>query len=104
MQSSPEVRQQFEAAVSKWMTLFNSGDESGLASLYTEDGKFLVPHIPALIGREAIQGFITGVRESGVTEVVLTISDVEADTDSAVEHGRYGQRNQRNLIQGRDAG
>jgi uncharacterized protein (TIGR02246 family) len=89
MQSSPEVRQQFEAAASKWMTLFNSGDASGLAALYSEDGKFLVPHIPAVVGREAIQGFITGVRESGVTEVVLTISDVEADAESAVEHGRY---------------
>ena len=89
MKSSPVVRQQFEAAVSKWMTLFKSGDVSGLAALYTEDGKFLVPHIPAVVGRDAIQAFVTDVRESGVAEVVLTISDVEADAESAVEHGRY---------------
>ena len=89
MQNSPAVQQEFEAAVSTWMTLFKSGDIAGLAELYTTDGKFLVAHMPAVVGREAIQAFLTGARESGVAEVELTITEVEADEESAVEHGRY---------------
>ena len=42
MQSSPAVQQEFEAAVSTWMTLFKSGDIAGLAALYTADGKSIV--------------------------------------------------------------
>jgi len=89
MQENQAVREEIEAGVKEWMAKFKAGDVAGVAALYTEDAKFLAPHTPAFVGRDAIQAFIAGVREMGVTEVELTIAEVEADDESAIEHGRY---------------
>ena len=92
MQENQAVRQELEAGVREWMSKFKAGDVAGVAALYTEDAKFLAPHAPAVIGRDAIQAFLAGAREMGVAEVELTIAEVEADDESAIEHGRYAMK------------
>jgi uncharacterized protein (TIGR02246 family) len=89
MRENQAVRQEIEAGVKEWMSKFKAGDVASVAALYTEDAKFLAPHAPAFVRRDAIQAFLTGDREMGVTEVELTIAEVEADDESAIEHGRY---------------
>ena len=89
MQEIQAVREEIEAGVNEWMSKFKAGDVAGVAALYTENAKFLVPHAPAFVGRDAIEAFLASVREMGVAEVELTIAEVEADDESAMEHGRY---------------
>jgi len=89
MRENKAVRQELEVGVKEWMSKFKAGDVAGVAALYTEGAKFLAPHTPAVVGRDAIQTFLAGAREMGVAEIELTISEAEADDESAIEHGRY---------------
>ena len=47
-----------EAREAEWLKAFNAGDASGVAQIYTQDGRILPPNGPIVDGRAAIEGFV----------------------------------------------
>ncbi len=79
------VRREVEQRVRAFEAAFNRGDMAALADLYTEDGTLLPLDSKAITGREEIQQFWQGVRDSGITQVALHPQRVEASGDLATE-------------------
>jgi Nuclear transport factor 2 (NTF2) domain len=51
------TRQDIEAREQEFVEAFNSGDASGVACLFTEDGRVLPPNADAVQGRASIEAF-----------------------------------------------
>ncbi len=79
------VRQEIERRVREFEAAFNRGDMAALAALYTEDATLLPPDSDAISGRQGIERFWQGVRDSGVTQIALHPQQVEASGDMAAE-------------------
>ncbi|TBW29993.1 SgcJ/EcaC family oxidoreductase [Gramella sp. KN1008] len=74
-------------ANSEFASLFNEGDSTGVANLYTDDAKFMMEGSPAITGRENIQSAIAGIKNSGISRVDLRTIEVWGDEDMVVEEG-----------------
>ena len=69
-----------------------AGDAAVAAACYTPDGKFMVPNMEPVAGREAIQGFFQGAFDQGVTGLDLETDELELFGDTATEVGRWTLR------------
>ena len=77
-----------EQRESEWLQAFNSGDASGVAQLYTTDGRILPPNSPIIEGRSAAEGF---VKEFVATQAQLTFNllTVHESADMCAAVGTY---------------
>ncbi len=89
MIASQTASAEIERANREFEAKFDAGDTDGVAALYTADAEFIAPHQAALAGRTAIGAFLAGAREAGIAAIALTTLEVEADSESAIERGRY---------------
>ena len=82
--SAPALAQKAEidANNAKWLELFNKGDFSGIASLYSADAIALPPGSAMVKGRTAIEAMWKGMAEQ-VTDPKLTTLDVKPLGSSA---------------------
>jgi uncharacterized protein (TIGR02246 family) len=64
-------------------------DAEALASLYTEEGRFLAPNMPPCEGRAAIQAAMQGLFDMGARS--LDVQSIETREEGAVtiEYGHY---------------
>jgi uncharacterized protein (TIGR02246 family) len=76
--SAPALAQkaEIEANNAKWIELFNKGDFSGIASLYSADATAFPPGSAMVHGRAAIEAMWKGMAEQ-VTDPKLTTVDVK---------------------------
>ena len=84
-----EVRQAIERLDAQWEDAANRGDAAAVASLYAEDGRFMVPNADIVEGRANIQAAVQGLVDMKLRNVDLTTVDVGASGDLAYEVGRY---------------
>lgn len=87
--SPAALRQQIEAANTRFMDAFRNGDAHGIAACYTADAQLLPAHSDVVAGTDAITGFWRGVLEMGIAQAALETTEVEGRGDLAVEVGRY---------------
>ena len=80
-----------EASNIDFMAKAKRGDVAALAMRYTEDAAFLVPNMPAVEGRKNIEGLLKGLL-SVVSELNLSLVDLEGDADMLVEKGLYNTK------------
>ena len=73
---------EIEAVNAKWISFFNKGDFSGIASLYTEDATAFPPGSGMVKGRPGIEAMWKGVAEK-LGDPKLTTLDVKALGPSA---------------------
>lgn len=71
------------------MSAFAEGDPEGVAALYTDDAVLLAPQRAMLEGRGAVEAFMRGAMEQGVTEIDLESVEVVGLGDTAYEMGEY---------------
>jgi len=64
-------------------------DAAALASLYSDDGRFLPPNMEASEGRSAIQAAMQGLLDMGVRSLDVEPLDVREAGDLTIEYGRY---------------
>ena len=68
---------------------FAAGDAAKLASLYTEDGWLMAPHVDTFKGKEAVQAAFQGMFDGGITKLTLTTDEIDECGDTAVEAGEF---------------
>jgi len=68
---------EIEAINTKWIEMFNKGDFSGIASLYTTDATALPPGSAMVQGRAAIEAMWKGILAEHVGDPKLTTLDVK---------------------------
>ena len=68
--------------------LLQEGDASGLAGLYTDDGRVMPPGAPAIEGRAGIEAFWKEGIAAGMKSLSLTTIAVSDAGDTAAEVGR----------------
>jgi ketosteroid isomerase-like protein len=71
---------------------YGKGDVNALLSIFTADAWQLPPHMPALVGHEAIRTFWLQAFASGTWEFRLRTQAVEVQGALAVERGVYEVR------------
>lgn len=71
----------------EFSVLFAANDSIGLSKLYTQDAKFMNNGAPAVTGRKNIQSAISGIMDSGVTNINLTTIDVWGMENLITEEG-----------------
>jgi uncharacterized protein (TIGR02246 family) len=64
-------------------------DAAALASLYSEDGRFLPPHMEPCEGPSAIQAAMQQLLDMGVRSLDIDPLDVREAGDLTIEYGRY---------------
>lgn len=70
-----------------FMTFFAARDSVNLASLYTQDAKFMMNGAPAISGRKNIQSILSGIMNSGISSVDLVTIDVWGTENLITEEG-----------------
>jgi uncharacterized protein (TIGR02246 family) len=89
MTSSNETHEAIVAASERLMTTFGRADAAGTAALFTERGQILPPNSDFLKGREAIQGLIQYLMDTGVKRLRFETVETEGYGDTASEMGKY---------------
>lgn len=84
-----QVRKSIEEVNAKFVEAFKQGDATAVAALYTEDATLLPPNSDLVQGKEGIQQFWNGAMQMGVTDVSLTIVDLNGSGNLVYEIGRY---------------
>lgn len=64
-------------------------DAAALASLYTEEGRFLPPNMEPCEGKAAIQAAMQGLLDMGARSLDIEPLDVRESGDLTIEYGRY---------------
>jgi ketosteroid isomerase-like protein len=75
------------AANKEFITFFSASDSVGVASLYSQDAKFMMNGAPAISGRKNIQSVISGIMNSGISSVNLITIDVWGTENLITEEG-----------------
>jgi len=81
-------REAIEAVFEGLMNAINSGDAASAVSNFKEDGAFLAPNQPMVMGRENIQAFLQGMIDMGLQLKVKTVK-LEIIGDMAYRIGKY---------------
>jgi len=66
-----------------------SQDAAALASLYSDNGRFLPPNMEPCEGREAIQAAMQGLLDAGARSLDIEPLDVREAADLTIEYGSY---------------
>ncbi len=88
MTGTGTARQEIERLGRRFGELYTAGDLAGLATVHAEDGRTMPPGGPTVQGRQAIQQFWQGVRDSGVEAISTEPLEVEVAGELAYEIGR----------------
>ena len=86
---STEVGDSIAAGNEKFMELYNGGDASGLADLYTENGQLLPTGSDFVTGKVAIQAFWQEAMNMGIKTIRLEPVEAERHGDAAIDIGKY---------------
>ncbi len=87
--ANKEVKSAIQAVNNTFMQAWEEGDAEAVARLYTPDAKFMVPGMPPLEGREAIQNYIQGGMDSGLASIELTAHEIQSHGSNAHEVGTF---------------
>jgi uncharacterized protein (TIGR02246 family) len=71
---------------------YAAGDADGLVSIFAADAVQMPPHMPALVGREAIRQFWSEAFNAGKWEFRIRTHAVEVQGTLALERGTYDVR------------
>src|SRR5260370_36434461 len=85
-------RSAIEAANAQFSATAAKGDGAGLAALYAADGQVLPAGSDVIRGRDAIQKFLQGALDYGISGVGLKTLEVFAHGRTATEGGQYEWR------------
>ncbi len=88
MTGTGTARQEVERLGRRFGELYTAGDLAGLAAVYAEDGRAMPPGGSTVQGRQAIQQFWQGARDSGVEAISTEPLEVEVVGELAYEIGR----------------
>jgi uncharacterized protein (TIGR02246 family) len=66
-----------------------SRDAGALASLYSEDARFMPPNLPVFEGPDAIEAAMQGLLDSGARSLDIEPLDIREAGDTTIEYGRY---------------
>jgi ketosteroid isomerase-like protein len=80
-------------ATSVWMAAFNDRDATTLAGLSSPDGALLPPNGRAIIGRDAIYAYWTGLLNDSTTRVELVNVETVVEGDLGYKAGRFEHLN-----------
>jgi len=72
-----------------WNEFINIGDIDSIVALYAEDGQFLIPGRPAIVGTDAIRSAWQGLLAMPGFGLVLTPEEVIVDGTLAMDRGTY---------------
>ncbi|HMK17525.1 MAG TPA: DUF4440 domain-containing protein [Chitinophagaceae bacterium] len=79
-----------DASNAEFGNLISKVDSVGLAALYTSDGKFMAPNMPAFSGRANIQSGFSGMfSQTGPIGLKLTSNEVWGNEEMVSEVGSY---------------
>lgn len=84
--NTDEARAAIDASNAIWGSAMSNGDAAGVASRYTEDAQFMPPNAAIINGRAAVQEFIQGIMDAGLT-IELETTEVRGGGDIAWEIG-----------------
>ncbi len=72
-----------------FVTSFNTGNYDQVASLFAQDGVFMMPHHDPAYGPKTVERLLRQIAEAGYEDLRLETIRVEASGDLAMEIGRY---------------
>lgn len=84
-----EARQAIEESNANFVQAYNQGDAAACAANYLEDGAMLAPNQPAVLGKQAVEGFFKGMIEELGGTGHIEIVDVGAEGDLAYQSAAY---------------
>jgi ketosteroid isomerase-like protein len=84
---SAEDTAAIRAASDQFSRLLLARDFDALVRLYTDDGAFMPPHQPAVLGRAALRSWMAAFPT--VTQFAFAIDDIDGREDLAYVRGRY---------------
>lgn len=73
----------------QYMSMYNSGDVSGIGNLYTDDAVVMNNQQPAVSGKQAIQQSAEALLQQVAVNISITPADTQIVGDLAYEHGTY---------------
>jgi uncharacterized protein (TIGR02246 family) len=87
--AAQSAREDIEAALTKFMDAFNSGNAAAVAEMYTEDAAVLPPDGKRVDGRKGVEEFWQGAIKGGMKNLTLNALEVEERADLAYEVGAF---------------
>ncbi len=64
-------------------------DAAALASLYSDDARFMPPNLPVFEGPDAIETAMQGLLDAGASSLDVEPLDIREAGDTTIEFGRY---------------
>ncbi|RNI21783.1 YybH family protein [Rufibacter latericius] len=86
---SVDITDEIKRLCSKFTDIYNSGDATALAALYTPNAVLMPAGFETAQGREAIAQFWKGAMEAGIKSIILDTIEVENLEQTAIELGHY---------------
>ena len=86
-QDSATARQEIEDQRREVIDLFKAGEFAQIAELFTEDGVYVAPGRPDIVGRAALAEFYEGIRNLRLVNLTLDTSHFFVEGDIAIEGG-----------------
>lgn len=89
---------EIDEANQEFIRLFNSSDSSGLADMFTTDGKSMEPNEPAFVGRDAIRHHYFAVMSAGANKLSLATTGLWGDEKMLAEEGQFTFMNTKDTV------
>lgn len=93
-----QAGREINEANEQFITLFNNGDSTGLADMFTTDGKSLEPNVPAYTGKEAIRHHYALTMNNGANKLSLTTTGLWGDEKLLAEEGKFAIKNKKGVM------
>ncbi len=87
--SASDVREDIASVNRLFEKKFESGDATGMASLYTRDAMLMPPGAPVQQGADAIGGFWKTAMDMGIKTARLNTIEITEAGENAIEVGEY---------------
>ena len=86
------MKQTIEVLVARYVDAFNQHDAEAFAGLFAEDARLMAPHVPTIIGRDAIRDVLPRFWERGLRDLQLIPLTVRRHEDIVLDSGRWSLR------------
>ncbi|MER8680587.1 nuclear transport factor 2 family protein [Mesorhizobium sp. M1405] len=87
--AAQSAREDIEAALTKFMDAFNSGNAAAVGQMYTDDAALLPPDGKRIDGRKRVEEFWQGAIKAGMKNLTLKALEVEGSGNLAYEVGAF---------------
>lgn len=87
--ATSSVLAQIKAANKKLTSAVAAGDFAGAADMYSKNPMLMASGMPVQKTKAKIKGFWAGAADMGVKSATLKTTELEADSDTAIEVGAY---------------